>query len=99
MKPRFYSSMCAANYLAFRYDEAVQWGRNATMERPGQISGWRILSASLAQAGRTEEAKEAMATLRKLQPNLSIAWIEQHVPYTKRAMPHFIEGMRKAGLD
>ncbi len=57
-----------------------------------------LLSASLAQAGRTEEAKEAMATLRKLQPNLSIAWIEQHVPYTERAMPHFIEGMRKAGL-
>ena len=69
------------------------------MERPGLIAGWRILSASLAQAGRTEEAKESMATLRKLQPSLSIAWIEQHVPYTERAMPHFIEGMRKAGLD
>ena len=99
MKANFYSGMSAANYLAFRYDEAVEWGRNATMERPGLITGWRILSASLAQAGRTEEAKEAMATLRKLQPNLSIAWIEQHVPYTERAMPHFIEGMRKAGLD
>ncbi len=68
------------------------------MEQPGRMGSWRTLSASLAQAGRTEEAKEAMATLRNLQPNLSIAWIEQHVPYTERAMPHFIEGMRKAGL-
>ena len=40
-----------------------------------------------------------MATLRTMQPNLSITWIERHVPYTARAMPHFVEGMRKAGLD
>ncbi len=90
--------MCAAHYMAFRYDQAVEWGRKATMEGSGAIGVWRILCASLAQAGRTEEAKEAMATLRKLQPSLSIAWIKQHVPYTERAMPHFIEGMRKAGL-
>jgi TolB-like protein len=98
MKARFYSGMCAAHYLAFRYDEAVEWGRNAMSERPDAPALGRILCASLAQAGRTEEAKEAMVTLRTLQSNLSIAWIEQHVPYTERAMPHFIEGMRKAGL-
>ncbi len=98
MKAQFYGSMNIAHYQAFRYDEAVEWGRKATMERPDNMGVWRIFCASLAQAGRTEEAKEAMATLRKLQPNLSIAWIEQHVPYTERAMPHFIEGMRKAGL-
>ncbi len=99
MKALYYGGMCSANYLACRYDEAVEWGRKATMERPDNMGVWRVFCASLAQAGRTEEAKEAMATLRKLQPNLSIAWIEQHVPYTERAMPHFIEGMRKAGLD
>ncbi len=98
MKAQFYGSMNIAHYQAFRYDEAVEWGRKATMERPDNMGVWRIFCASLAQAGRTEEAKEAMASLRKLQPNLSIAWIEQHVPYTERAMPHFIEGMRKAGL-
>jgi hypothetical protein len=50
-------------------------------------------------AGRTEEARSAMAKLRELQPNISIEWIKQYVPYTPRAMPHFLEGMRKAGLD
>jgi len=40
-----------------------------------------------------------MTKLLELQPNLSISWIEQHVPYTSRAMPHFLDGMRKAGLD
>jgi TolB-like protein/class 3 adenylate cyclase len=98
MKAQFYGCMNVAHYQACRYDEAVEWSRKATMERPDNMGVWRLLCASLAQAGRTEEVKEAMVSLRKLQPNLSIAWIEQHVPYTERAMPHYIEGMRKAGL-
>jgi hypothetical protein len=52
----------------------------------------------LAQAGRAKEAAAAMIKLREVQPNISIAWIEQYVPYTERAMPQFLDGMRKAGL-
>ena len=99
LKAFFYSGTGVAHYMAYRYDEAVEWARNAIRERPGFTAGRRMLCASLAQAERTDEANEEMATLRRLQPNLSITWIEQHVPYTARAMPHFIEGMRKAGLD
>jgi hypothetical protein len=39
-----------------------------------------------------------MAKLRELQPSIWIEWVKQYVPYTARAMPHFLEGMRKAGL-
>jgi hypothetical protein len=53
----------------------------------------------LAQAGKKRETRAAMAKLREAQPNISISWIEQHVPYTERAMPHFLDGMRKAGLE
>jgi Flp pilus assembly protein TadD len=98
MKPLFHTGISVAHYLASRYDEAIACGRDAISERSGFIAGWRILCASLAQAGRTDEARNAMATLRELQPNLSIDWIERHVPYTERTMPHFVEGMRKAGL-
>jgi hypothetical protein len=52
----------------------------------------------LAQAGQIEEAKVAMATLRQLHPDISVAWIKQYVPYTAGPMEHFLEGMRKAGL-
>ena len=34
-----------------------------------------------------------------MQPNLSIEWIKERVPYTARAMPHFLDGMRKAGIE
>ena len=95
----FYAGMCAASYFARRFDEAVEWGRKSIQQRPGFIAGHRILCASFAQAGRTEEARAAMAQVRKLQPNISIAWLEEHVPYTPGAIAHYLDGMRKAGME
>ncbi len=94
----FYAGMCAAHYFARRFDEAVEWGRKSIQQRAGFIAGHRILCASLAQAGRTEELRAAMARVRHLQPNISIAWLEEHVPYTPRAIAHYLDGMRKAGV-
>jgi len=99
LKAFFYSGACVAHYYAHRYDEAIEWGNKAILERPGFTAAHRILCASLAQAGKTKQAGAAMNKLREVQPNISIAWIEQHVPYTARAMPHFLDGMRKAGLE
>jgi TolB-like protein/Tfp pilus assembly protein PilF len=98
LKAFFYSGTCVAHYFADRYEEAITWGRKALSERPGFTAAQRILCASLAQAGRERETAEAMARLREIQPSVSIDWIERHVPYTPRAMPHFLAGMRKAGL-
>jgi hypothetical protein len=67
---------------------------------PGALaSARRKLCASLAQAGRMEEAHSEMAKLQKLQPDLSIAWITQAVPYTDGPMVDFLEGMRKSRTD
>ena len=93
------SGTCVAHYYAKHYEEAIEWGRRAIMERPGFTAAHRILCASLAQADRTEETRKAVADLRHLQPNISISWIKQHVPYTPQAMPHFLDGMRKAGVE
>jgi hypothetical protein len=98
LKAFCYSGICVAHYYAHRYDAAIKWGNEAIAERPEFTAAHSILVASLAQAGRAEETAAAMVRLRELQPNISIVWIEQHVPYTPRAMPHFLDGMRKAGL-
>jgi len=99
LKPFYYSGTGVAHYYARRYEEAIEWTRRALGERSGFAAAQRLLCASLAQAGRIAETQTAMARLRDMQPNLSIAWIEEHVPYTARAMPHFLDGMRKAGLQ
>jgi adenylate cyclase len=94
----FLAGQSVAHYLAGRYAAAVERAQQAVQERPGMPTGYRILCASLAQAGRDAEAEAAMNQLRQLQPNISIAWIKQSVPYTPGQMEHFLEGMRKAGL-
>jgi TolB-like protein len=95
----FYVGLAAANYLADRYTDAIGFGRKAVQQRYGFTGGHRIYVASLAQAGQMDEARAALARLKELQPNLSVAWIENYVPYTPGPMAKFLEGMRMAGLD
>jgi tetratricopeptide (TPR) repeat protein len=96
--PFFFVGRAASYYLAAQYQEAIKWARQAVESRPGYLGGHRILCASLAQAGQEGETTVAMDVLRRLQPNLSISWIRQSVPYTAEPMEKFIDGMRKAGL-
>jgi hypothetical protein len=37
--------------------------------------------------------------MKQTHADLSIAWIEQNVPYMPSTMAKFLEGMRKAGLQ
>jgi TolB-like protein/Flp pilus assembly protein TadD len=94
----FNVGLAVAHYLAGRYDEAIAFGRKALQQRVGMTGGHRIYVASLAQAGRLEEATTALERLRELQPELSIAWCKQYVPYTPATLEAFLDGMRKAGL-
>ena len=95
----FNVTIAVAHYLAGRYPEAVAFGRKAIQQRRQFTSGHRIYIASLAQAGQIEEAREALARVKELFPEMSIAWIKQYVRYTVGPMDKFLEGMRKAGLE
>jgi hypothetical protein len=54
----------------------------------------------LASTGRLAEARAELTTIRREQPELSIAWIRASVPYqTPELMELFLDGMRKAGLE
>jgi tetratricopeptide (TPR) repeat protein len=95
----FNTGIAVVHYLSGRFAEAIGYGRKALQLRPGFKASNRICVASLAQAGQIDEARAALAHLKQLHPDLSIAWIEQCVPYTPVPMAKFIEGMRKAGLE
>ncbi len=95
----FNVGLAIAHYLAKRYDEAIAACRRAFQQRSGLARGSRIYIASLAQADRLDEARAALARIKESHPDLSIAWIQQNVPYTAEPMAKFVEGMRKAGLQ
>ncbi len=95
----FHVGIAIAHYLAGHYAEAIASCRKAFQQRSGLARGSRIYIASLAQVGQTDDARSALERMKETNPDLSIAWIEQNVPYTSAPMAKFVEGMRKAGLE
>jgi TolB-like protein/Tfp pilus assembly protein PilF len=93
------AALAAAHYQAGRYGEAASIAHKAIQQRFELTNGHRIYVASLAQAGRVDEARAALARLQELHPDNSIEWIERNVPYTPGPMAKFLEGLRKAGLQ
>ena len=77
----FNTGLAVAHYLAGRFAEAVSFGRKACNCVTDLPASNRIYVASLAQAGKIDEARAALARLKEMHPDLSIAWIE-NVPYT-----------------
>lgn len=88
-----------AHYQARRYDDAVKHTQNALQQRPEHFGALRQLSASLAQAGRMEEARATLGRLKQLQPDVSLSWVNENLPLGQDAIKHYLDGLRKAGLD
>jgi adenylate cyclase len=94
----YMGGMAVSHYLGGRFEPAIEWARKAVQQGPSVTAPHRILCASLAQAGRLDEARAVLARVREMQPYISINWIERMVPYTQPQMPYFLDGLRKAGL-
>jgi TolB-like protein len=95
----FLGAIAVAHYAAGRYAETIERSLEAQRLRPGFQGSRRLLCAGLAQAGRIDEARSLLATIRHEQPQLSLAWIRANVPYqTPELMERYLEGFRKAGL-
>jgi TolB-like protein len=95
----FLGAIAIAHYAGGRYAEAIERSLEAQRLRPGFQGSRRMLCASLAQAGRIDDARSLLAAIRREQPLLSLAWIRANVPYqTPELMEHYLEGFRRAGL-
>lgn len=89
-----------SQYVGRNYEEAVSLSREAIRQRSDFVGGHRVLTAAAGMAGLTDLAREALQDLRRMQPNISLAWIESWMPFgleSERA--HYLEGFRRAGLS
>jgi TolB-like protein/class 3 adenylate cyclase len=96
----FYTGMGFAHLFAGRYDEAASWARRAALENPDWASTVRVETIACALSGRIVEAREALARLRAIDPELRLSNLERVAPPLRRAEDRalFIEGLRRAGL-
>jgi TolB-like protein/Tfp pilus assembly protein PilF len=88
------------HFVARRYSDAVDSERRAVELRPHFGTAWRTFAASAGMTRDRATATPALAEAKRLQPSLSLEWVEKYHPLVRHAdRALFIEGLRNAGLE
>jgi TolB-like protein/Tfp pilus assembly protein PilF len=99
-----------AAYVERDYGEAIRLSREGIRQRNDFTGAYRVITAAAAMAGEMDLAKAMLKELRRVQPNISLAWMASQLPAwqderehffegQRREREHFLEGLRRAGLD
>jgi TolB-like protein len=88
-----------AQFVGRNYDEAMRLAREGIRQRGDFVGAHRVLTAAAGMAEQKDAAQAALQDLRRVQPNISLAWIESKMPIQQNAeREHYLEGFRRAGL-
>jgi tetratricopeptide (TPR) repeat protein len=86
-------------FIAKRYDEALEWMEKAIHENPDLPSGYRMLASVHGMLGNLPEARTAYEQLTRLVPGVTIEATLRGVPFAHAAdAERYAEGLRKAGM-
>jgi len=95
----YHGILSYALYCGRDYEEAMRHAREAVRQRSDFTGGLRVASAAAGMLGRADVAREILADLRRAQPNISLAWLEDNMPIMREdEQAHYLEGFRRAGL-
>jgi len=99
-----FSAICSgvaayAEFVGRNYHEAIRPARQGVRQRFDFVGAHRVLTAAAAMAGEIDLAKSALQDLRRAQPNISLAWIASQMPLNDQEREHYLEALRRAGLD
>ncbi len=81
------------------YQEAAIWARRSVQLHRDNLPAHLSLIISLALTGQQQEAEMALAELHRMEPDLTIASVQQRFCMDRyQNLQSFIEGLSKAGL-
>ena len=96
----YHGAASYAQYVGRNYENAMQAARESIRLRSDFVGAHRVLVAAAGMAGQTAVAAAALQELRRVQPDISLAWIATAMPIKLDAdREHYLEGFRRAGLD
>ena len=96
----YYGISAYAQFVGRNYDEAMRLARQGIQQRTDFVGAHRVLTAAAAMAGENDTAEAALRELRRVQPNISLAWIASQIPTKHDAeREHYLEAFRRAGLN
>jgi tetratricopeptide (TPR) repeat protein len=89
-----------AQFTGRNYDEAIALSREAIRERGDFVGALRVITAAAGMAGHADIAASSLRELRRTQPNISLDWVASQIPWHLDAdRDHYLEGLRRAGLN
>ena len=98
--PIWLSTLSASCYMMHDYEKALQVARLSIQRAPHYPIGQRSLTNALAQLGRMDEAREALAAFLALSPNYNDETARRSVVFRHESdYEHYSEGLRKAGWE
>jgi TolB-like protein len=94
--------MCQLHAQLAQWEQAIEWCDKSIAGNPKYMFPYVNLAAANAWAGHDKEAKEAVAQLRKLNPNFTVqTWAGKYWsddPTFNAQYQRITEGLRKAGV-
>ena len=93
------SGTATGHFYTGRYDEAAVWAAKSIGANPKYPAVWRTAAASNALLGRQEQAQNALAHLKELDPALRLANLNSVIPSLRpQDLAKMKDGLRRAGL-
>jgi class 3 adenylate cyclase/TolB-like protein/tetratricopeptide (TPR) repeat protein len=90
--------LAQAHYVNGDYDQAISWARSAVAHNRSIRFTLRTLAASLAAAGRKQEAASAAAHLLLIQPDFRLSAYAPRCPFVQPILDGWLGHLRAAGL-
>jgi len=95
----YYGIASYAQFVGRNYEDAIRLARMAIRLRGDYVGGYRLLTAAASMAGRTALAASALEDLRRVQPNISLTWIKEQMPFKRNIdRDHYVGAFSRAGL-
>lgn len=93
------NGVASAYFLANRYEDGSLWARLAVQQSPNFVAAHRTLMACHALAGRVEEARQAWAVARQIDPTQRISTVLKRYRFRRPSdVQHYMEALRVAGM-
>ena len=88
-----------AEFVGRNYNEAMRLAREAIRQRADFVSAYRLLAAAAAMAGDNDLAKAMIQEVRRVQPDITLAWMARQMPVNEAQRERYVEALRRAGLN
>jgi TolB-like protein/cytochrome c-type biogenesis protein CcmH/NrfG len=95
----FLASKAIALVMVERYEEGIAFSREAQRHSDFHLFSYLAEVSGLGMLERAEEAANALERLRKVEPEISLGFIERSLPMpASEAKDRFLQGLELAGM-